>query len=222
MITTKGIDEGSSSLSQIDLRCTSFILGAAHPRQFPADVGWEVAIAGRSNAGKSSVINVITGLKSLARVSKTPGRTREINFFKVDSQRRLVDLPGYGYARVPVKIRQSWRELIEQYFEQRQCLCGVIVIMDCRHPLTDFDKQMLQWCGHAHLPVHLLLNKADKLSHGGASAVLHQVQRRLIHEYQSSSKITIQLFSAFKRIGLGEVQNLLTKWMEMAKKGPGL
>ena len=222
MITTRSTDEGSSSLSQIDLRCTSFILGAAHPRQFPADVGWEVAIAGRSNAGKSSVINVITGLRSLARVSKTPGRTREINFFKVDSQHRLVDLPGYGYARVPVKIRQSWRDLIEQYFEQRQCLRGVIVIMDCRHPLTDFDKQMLQWCGHARLPVHLLLNKSDKLSHGGASAVLHQVQRRLTHEYQSSSKITIQLFSAFKRIGLAEVHNLLTQWMEMAKKGPGL
>ena len=119
--------------------------------------------------------------------------------------------------------RQAWQRLIESYFEQRQCLRGVVVVMDCRHPLTEFDQQMLLWCGHAGLPVHLLLTKADKLSRGAASAVLHQVRSRLALEYPSPAAVTVQLFSALKRSGLAEAQEILAKWMEFdKKKGPGL
>jgi GTP-binding protein len=206
-------EEGAGTLSPLDLRHTAFLLGAARPKQFPADDGWEVAIAGRSNAGKSSAINAITGIRGLARVSKTPGRTREINFFHVAARRRLVDLPGYGYARVPVPVREAWRRLIENYFAHRHCLRGVVVVMDCRHPLTDFDRQMLVWCDHARLPVHILLTKADKLSRGAATAVLHQVRARLIHEYPGSEAITVQLFSALKQAGVAEAQQILAKWM---------
>lgn len=213
--TIPGIDKESTTPLPLDFRRTTFILGAAHPRQFPADSGWEVAVVGRSNTGKSSAINVITGVRALARVSKTPGRTREINFFRVDSRRRLVDLPGYGYARVSVQMQQAWQRLIEGYLEHRQCLCGVMVVMDCRHPLTDFDQQMLRWCGQAHLPVHLLLTKADKLSRGGAAAVLHKVRDRLLHENQYALSGTAQLFSALKRIGVAEARQILAKWMEL-------
>ena len=214
MITIKASAGESSAAAPIDLRHTTFILGAAHPKQFPADSGWEVAIAGRSNAGKSSAINIITGVRGLARVSKTPGRTREINFFHVDPQRRLVDLPGYGYARVPVPVRRAWQRLIENYFEHRRCLRGVVVVMDCRHPLTDFDQQMLLWCGHARLPLHFLLTKADKLSRGAATAVLHKVRSRIDQEYGSTVSATVQLFSALKRTGVAEAQEILAKWME--------
>jgi len=206
---------GMSPPASIDLRHTRFLLGAARAGQFPPDSGWEVAIAGRSNAGKSSVINVITGVRGLARVSKTPGRTREINFFHVDDQRRLVDLPGYGYARVPIPVRQAWQRLIEEYFRGRQCLRGVVVVMDCRHPLTDFDRQMLVWCDHARLPVHLLLTKADKLSRGAAAAVLHKVRSSVSREYGGTVTVTLQLFSSLKRSGVAEAQQILAKWMEI-------
>lgn len=194
------------------------MLGAARARQFPADSGWEVAVAGRSNAGKSSAINVITGIRGLARISKTPGRTREINFFQIDEERRLVDLPGYGYARVPVAVRQAWQRLIEDYFRGRQCLRGVMVVMDCRHPLTEFDRQMLEWCGHARLPVHLLLTKADKLSRGAAMAVLHQVRgqlAKLYKENKENKEVTVQLFSALKRSGVVEAHETLARWLEL-------
>ena len=214
MITIRGRDKASSSSTSLDLRRTSFLLGAARPKQFPVDDGWEVAVAGRSNAGKSSAINIITGIRGLARVSKTPGRTREINFFQVDPQRRLVDLPGYGYARVPIPVRQAWQRLIESYLVQRHCLRGVVLVMDCRHPLMEFDQQMLQWCLHEQLPVHLLLTKADKLSRGAATAVLHQVNSRLAREFPSTVSATAQLFSALKRTGVGEAQEMLAKWLE--------
>lgn len=216
-----GSGEPPSPLAAV-LRNTTFLLGAARAKQFPADSGWEVAVAGRSNAGKSSAINVITGIRGLARISKTPGRTREINFFQIDPQRRLVDLPGYGYARVPLTVRQAWQRLIEDYFRQRHCLRGVMVVMDCRHPLTEFDQQMLAWCGHARLPVHLLLTKADKLSRGAATAVLHKVRSQVVHS-KGNIDVTVQLFSALKRTGLAEAQEILAKWLEVQiKKGPGL
>jgi len=214
VITIHDEDGTSSSVASLDLRRTAFLSGAARAKQFPPDDGWEVAVAGRSNAGKSSAINVITGVRGLARVSKTPGRTREINFFKVDSRRRLVDLPGYGYARVPVSVRQAWQRLIESYFTQRHCLRGVVVVMDCRHPLTDFDQLMLQWCSHARLPVHLLLTKADKLSRGAAAAVLHKVRGRLAQEFPSAD-ISTQLFSALKRTGLAQAREILAQWMDI-------
>ena len=134
----------------------------------------------------------------------------------------MVDLPGYGYARVPLPVRQAWQRLIEGYFGQRHCLRGVMVVMDCRHPLTEFDQQMLMWCGHAHLPVHVLLTKADKLSRGAATAVLHKVRKQLPTHAENLSA-TAQLFSALKRVGIAEAQERLAIWMEyQAKKGPGL
>lgn len=198
-------------------RGARFLLGAARPGQFPADDGWEVAIVGRSNAGKSSALNVITGLRSLARTSKTPGRTRELNFFGIDERRRLVDLPGYGYARVTAAAQQAWRHLIEAYLNGRASLRGVVVVMDCRHPLTDYDMQMLAWCAARRVPAHILLTKADKLSKGAASAVLHEVRGALAREFDALP-VTVQLFSALKRTGVDAAQDQLTEWMEMEKK----
>jgi GTP-binding protein len=214
-------EQPSPPLSSV-LRHTVFLLGAARVKQFPGDSGWETAVAGRSNAGKSSAINAITGVRGLARISKTPGRTREINFFQIDSERRFVDLPGYGYARVPLPVRQAWARLIEDYFRQRRSLRGVILVMDCRHPLTEFDQQMLMWCDYSRLPVHILLTKADKLSRGAAKAVLHKVRNQL-HPHRENEAITVQLFSALKREGIAEAQEILAEWMEFEiKKGPGL
>jgi GTP-binding protein len=222
----KGGLAGPLSAAAIALRKARFLLGAARAKQFPDDNGWEVAVAGRSNAGKSSAINVITDIRGLARISKTPGRTREINFFQIDDQRRLVDLPGYGYARVPLPVKLAWQRLMEEYFRQRRCLRGILIVMDCRHPLADFDQQMLQWCGHAHLPVHVLLTKADKLSRGASAAVLHQVRGRLDGGDKLKSVkpvVTVQLFSALKRSGVMEAKKGFSSGGgSEKKKGPGI
>ena len=138
------------------------MLSIPDPQQAPPDAGYEVAFAGRSNAGKSSALNALTQRKSLARTSKTPGRTQHLVFFELDGERRLVDLPGYGYAKVPEKVRRHWGLAMETYLSGRESLRGLVLMMDVRHPLTDFDKQMLQWCQHAGMPVHILLTKADK------------------------------------------------------------
>lgn len=198
-------------------RQSRFMLGAVRAAQFPNDTGWEVAIVGRSNAGKSSALNVITGLRSLARVSKTPGRTREINFFAVDEERRLVDLPGYGYARVPAAVKQVWQRLIEGYLEGRRSLHGIVIVMDCRHPLTEYDDQMLAWCAIRRVPAHILLTKSDKLSKGVASAMLHQVRAQVVREFVGTA-MTVQLFSALKRSGVDLAQQKLAEWLEIGQK----
>ncbi len=189
-----------------------FLLSVPDPRQAPPDTGFEVAFAGRSNAGKSSALNRITGRKSLARTSKTPGRTQHLVFFAVDGSRRLVDLPGYGFARVPEKVRRHWGEAMERYLTGRQSLRGLILLMDVRHPLTDFDTQMLTWCQHARMPVHVLLTKADKLRRGPATNTLQRVQRHLT-EYHDTS---VQLFSALKGIGVEEARERICAWLEMS------
>lgn len=210
---------GETAEAALSWRETCFMLGAVRAKQFPPDEGWEVAVAGRSNAGKSSALNLITGRRGLARVSKTPGRTREINFFELGPRRRLVDLPGYGYARVPAPIKQAWQRLMETYFRGRRSLCGVVVVMDCRHPLTDYDQQMLHWCAHGGLPVHVLLTKADKLSRGAAMAVLHQVRGRLGRLYKQD--VSVQLFSALSGDGVEEVRETLSGWLsDRQKKAP--
>jgi GTP-binding protein len=188
----------------------SFLLGAPNARQAPADVGLEVAFAGRSNAGKSSALNVITGQKSLARTGKTPGRTQHINFFRVDEKRRLVDLPGYGYARVPADVKARWQRAIEQYLEGRRSLQGLILLMDIRHPLRDFDRQMLVWCRRAGLPLHVLLTKADKLKRGPARSVLLEVRRELAELHRAA---TVQLFSALTPTGTEEARAILDQWL---------
>lgn len=185
------------------------MLSAHTPSQFPADAGSEVAFAGRSNSGKSSVINVITGKRSLARVSKTPGRTQQINFFSVSDDMRLVDLPGYGYAGVPDKVRQHWARLINTYFDRRKSLKGLILVTDIRRHLTAYDAQMLAWSMDKGLPVHILLNKSDKLSHSAARQALTTVADSI--DPHSNS---IQLFSALKKSGLDAVCSVLDDWLD--------
>jgi GTP-binding protein len=180
-----------------------YLLSAHKLSQLPEDQGIEVAFAGRSNAGKSSAINAITGQRNLARTSKTPGRTQQIVLFTLDEDRRLVDLPGYGFAKVPLALKLHWQKTLERYLHTRQCLRGLILMMDIRHPLTEFDQHMLNWCNQSNMPVHILLTKADKLSYGKATTVLQQVSKTL------SKDNSIQLFSAIKRTGIEEVQTRL-------------
>jgi GTP-binding protein len=190
-----------------------FLKSAAKLTQSPIDSGYEVAFAGRSNAGKSSALNTLCGQKSLARTSKTPGRTQLLNFFSLDEQRRLVDLPGYGYAKVAEAVKKQWQQSLADYIEYRQCLRGLILLMDIRHPLTDFDLQMLQWNTHHGLPTHILLTKADKLKAGAAKNTLLKVQRTL----SDHPEITVQRFSSMKKQGIDECHQILDIWLELTK-----
>ncbi len=191
-------------------RNAEYLLNVAALKQLPVDEGREVAFAGRSNAGKSSAINVITDIKGLARTSKTPGRTQHIVYFALDETRRLVDLPGYGYAKVPEAVKRHWQGMLQRYLETRESLAGLVLIMDVRHPLTDHDRTMLEWCTRAQMPVHILLTKADKLNRGPGGNVLQKVQRELAANYPNASA---QLFSALKRSGLDEVRRVLDGWL---------
>lgn len=180
-----------------------FIASAHNPSQFVADVGREVAFAGRSNSGKSSALNAILGRRSLARTSKTPGRTQLVNFFAIGEELRVTDLPGYGYARVPEAVRQHWGRLMDAYFRQRRSLAGLFLVMDVRHPLSEFDRGMLDWAQAAGCPVHVLLTKADKLSRGAGTAALLAVAKTL------GDTATVQLFSALKGTGVEAARETL-------------
>ena len=188
-----------------------FMTSAPTIRQAPPDEGWEVAFAGRSNAGKSSALNAITFQKTLARVSKTPGRTQLINFFSLDEARRLVDLPGYGFAKVNEAMRREWEKHLSEYIEKRRSLTGLIVVMDIRHPLTGVDQLMLDWTQGLELPVHVLLTKSDKLKRGPAKSTLLKVQKYLKEHYPHA---TAQTFSALKREGLQDVWRILDQWLQ--------
>jgi len=181
----------------------TYLTSASRPGQFVADEGREVAFAGRSNAGKSSAINAITGRKGLARTSKTPGRTQLVNFFSLGPDRRLVDLPGYGFAKVPEAMRRGWRHLMEAYFAERSSLAGLVVVMDCRRPMMEGDRQMLAWARQAGCPAHVLLTKADKLSRGKAAAALQAARREL------GTDVSVQLFSALKGSGVEDAREAL-------------
>lgn len=187
-----------------------FINSAPHVKDAPEDTGLEVAFAGRSNAGKSSAINTLTGQKSLARISKTPGRTQLLNFFSITETTRFVDLPGYGYAKVPLEIKKQWHRMIETYLNNRKTLCGIVLVMDIRHPLTEFDRQMVDWCKQTRLPLHILLTKADKLKFGAAKNTLLAVQKEISG---AQVPVTVQLFSALKRQGVDEIHQLLDQWL---------
>lgn len=191
-------------------RKAKFLLAAQHFSQLPINIQFEVAFAGRSNAGKSSAINTITGIHSLARTSKTPGRTQQIVYFALDEQHALVDLPGYGFAKVPAKVKQHWQQLMESYFQQRNVLKGLVLVMDIRHPLREFDEQMLFWCKHSQVPVHILLTKADKLSKGAASSTLHKTQKHL--KASGYENVSLQIFSSLKRTGSEMVVNKMNEW----------
>ena len=190
-------------------RQAHYTISATQLSELPADTGIEVAFAGRSNAGKSSAINTITDQKSLARISKTPGRTQMINFFPIDDERALVDLPGYGYAKVPEKMKVRWQQTLGKYLETRQSLRGLMLMMDIRHPLKEFDIQMIGWANKATLPVHILLTKSDKLKHGAAMATLHQVSAEL---KKLNLNASVQLFSSLKKTGKDEAIAQLNLW----------
>jgi GTP-binding protein len=184
-----------------------FILSANAARQFLPDTGMEVAVAGRSNAGKSSAINVIVNRRQFARTSKTPGRTQLVNFFELRDGQRLVDLPGYGFARVAESVRQHWGRLLQAYFEQRESLAGLILVVDVRRQLGEFDRHMLIFAETVSVPVHILLTKADKLKRGKAATALLQVRKEL------GDSATVQLFSALKKQGVEEAREMLENFL---------
>ncbi len=184
-----------------------FLKSANAPAQFVPDTGAEVAVAGRSNAGKSSAINVIVNRRQFARVSKTPGRTQLVNFFELAEGRRLVDLPGYGFARVSDKMRRHWGELLSGYFESRESLRGLFLIIDIRRRLTEFDEQMLAFAGSVGLPIHVLLTKADKLKRGQAANAMLAVKKAL------GDTATVKLFSALSRQGEDEARRVLDEML---------
>ena len=190
-------------------RQAQYTISATQLSELPVDEGIEVAFAGRSNAGKSSAINTITDQKSLARISKTPGRTQMINFFNVDENRSLVDLPGYGYAKVPEKIKIRWQQTLGKYLETRQALRGLVLMMDIRHPLKEFDLQMIKWANNANLSVHILLTKSDKLKRGAAKSSLLLVNGELQKKELLASA---QLFSSLNREGKEEAIEQLNQW----------
>jgi GTP-binding protein len=188
---------------------TCFQTSAATLEACPADSSAEVAFAGRSNAGKSSAVNVVTGLPRLARTSKTPGRTQLINFFVIEEGKYLVDLPGYGYAKVPLERRDKWQAELEKYLRRRKALVGLILLSDIRHPLKKFDRMMIEWAVQADLPLHLLLTKADKLKHGATQKTLLKVEKELT----AFDNVSVQLFSALRNIGVDRVRKVLTRWL---------
>lgn len=176
----------------------------------PPDVGVEVAFIGRSNAGKSSSLNTLTGIKGLARTSKTPGRTQMINFFSLDENCRLVDLPGYGYAKVPRTLQERWEQNVDRYLQVRRSLKGLVVIMDIRHPMKESDQIIINWACQCQVPLHILLTKADKLTAHSARKILKDVSDTLAP--CAGSNISIQLFSALDRTGLEELKVKLNQW----------
>lgn len=186
-----------------------FLKSAAKVEQLPADLGYEVAFAGRSNAGKSSALNCLTNTKNLARTSKTPGRTQLINLFNLDEERRLVDLPGYGYAKVALQLKLEWQHNLAHYLEVRQSLKGLVLLMDVRHPLKDLDQMMIDWALNRELPVHIMLTKSDKLSRGDVKNTVINVRK---HYELASHLVSVQAFSSLKRAGVDELITLLNSW----------
>lgn len=196
----------------LNYRSARFFTSAPKLKDCPADGGAEVAFAGRSNAGKSSAINTLTDNKKLAKTSKTPGRTQLINFFNLNEQQRLVDLPGYGFAKVPMAVKLKWQHHLEDYLRNRQSLKGLVLLMDSRHPMQEFDRMMLGWAVSADMPVHILLTKADKLKNGPAKTTLMLVRKELA---DMSDLVSVQLFSSLKRTGLPELREVLNGWLEL-------
>lgn len=187
-----------------------FLLSVANLKQLPPDQGAEVAIVGRSNAGKSSVLNQLTQNKNLARVSKTPGRTQHINLFEIDKKRRIADLPGYGYAKVPSEMKKNWEVLLDTYLRSRTSLKGLVLVMDIRHPLKEFDQHFLNWCNDCNLPVHILLNKADKLSYSAIKKTEKEVKDFI---EALDNDVSMQSFSALKGVGIQQLRTILDAWL---------
>lgn len=200
------------TIKKLNYQQTHFVTSAPDIRHLPADVGIEIAFAGRSNAGKSSALNALTNQKNLARTSKTPGRTQLINLFLVEENRHLVDLPGYGYAEVPEEMKHKWQRALGEYLHKRECLKGLVVLMDIRHPLKDLDQQMIQWAVDSGLPVMLLLTKADKLAQGARKAQVNMV-REAILPFQGD--IQVEAFSSLKKLGVDKLRQKLDEWFSL-------
>ncbi|WP_257286317.1 ribosome biogenesis GTP-binding protein YihA/YsxC [Endozoicomonas sp. SESOKO1] len=198
----------SDTRSSLNYRQASFYKSAAKLSQCPENEGREVAFAGRSNAGKSSALNALTGSNKLARTSKTPGRTQLINFFEVQEGVFLVDLPGYGYAKVPEAMKKEWQHHMTDYLERREALVGLVLLMDIRHPMKEFDQMMLNWSVSANLPLHILLTKADKLKQGAAKQVLNALRKDL----SRFPLVSVQLFSSLKKTGVDQLSMKLDEW----------
>lgn len=181
-------------------------------RQVPSDSQCEVAFAGRSNAGKSSAINALANHSRLAFVSKTPGRTQHLNYFRLEEGKYFVDLPGYGFAKAPEEVRSQWEGLLAPYLRQRQPLCGLVLIMDSRHPMTELDRQMLDWFAPTGKPVHILLSKADKLTHQEQVQAIRTVRAEL---RAIGGHCTAQMFSSFKKSGVDEAERVLASWLDI-------
>jgi GTP-binding protein len=201
-----------SGVPALNYRSCTYMKSAPKLADCPPDIGAEVAFAGRSNAGKSSAINRLTDNGKLTKTSKTPGRTQLINFFAVaqDENKRIVDLPGYGFAKVPIVVKQAWEKNLDHYLQHRQSLRGLVLLMDIRHPLTDFDKMMITWASEAAMPVRILLTKADKLKRGPAMNTLMQVRKEL---QPFGALVSTQLFSATKGDGLDDLREQLDVWL---------
>jgi GTP-binding protein len=195
----------------------AFHITVAEISGLPADSLAEVAFAGRSNAGKSSAINTLCNHKRLAFVSKMPGRTQHLNFFRVEEGRFLVDLPGYGYARAPKAQKHVWQALIGGYLAERSQLAGLVIIMDIRHPLTELDRSLLEWFRPSGRPVHVLLSKSDKLSRGPAAQALLAVSAEL---KKMGMNATVQLFSSLKKVGVDQAEGVVRAWLGIPKKNP--
>ena len=200
------------------LQKAKFITSANHINELPEDDGLEIAFAGRSNAGKSSAINSLSRQNRLAYVSKQPGRTQLVNFFEIEERKYLVDLPGYGYAKVPESMRKHWQKTLPTYLQQRQSLVGLVIVMDIRNPLTELDINMLDWFAPRQKPIHVLLTKCDKLSKDKQNKTLFSVQKELENQWSTfyQTPCTVQLFSSLKKIGLEEADGVLETWLSFS------
>ncbi len=195
------------------LNAAHYLRSAHTAAQLPPDVGAEIAFAGRSNAGKSSALNALVGHNALARVSKTPGRTQQLVYFEIKPEKLLVDLPGYGYAKVPLDLLAHWQEFIEGYFQTRNSLCGLVVVMDIRHPLKDYDLQMLGFAVQRGIPAHAILTKADKLGRGQQTDTLRKVKNELFARFGDT--VGAQAFSSESKLGVDEARAIVANWLSL-------
>jgi len=191
----------------------TYVLAAHLPQQLPPDTGREVAFAGRSNAGKSTALNALCHQNRLAKTSKTPGRTQQLVYFEVKPERYLVDLPGYGYAKVPENLRAHWQQFINQYFKNRAALAGLVIVMDVRHPLREYDLQMLAFAKGRDLPAHCLLTKSDKLGRGEQAKTLAAVRKELKAEFGDA--VSAQLYSGDSKLGVDEARAVVARWLQL-------
>ena len=198
------------SSSVIHLSKATFTISAPDITHLGDDTGIEVAFAGRSNAGKSSALNTLTNQRGLARISKTPGRTQMINVFEIAENKRLIDLPGYGFAQVPLAMKKKWQKALGEYLEKRDSLKGIVILMDIRHPLKDLDMDLIRWAAEGDLPVLALLTKSDKLSQGKRSSEVIKVQNSL---KALNANITVQAFSSLKRTGVEQADEIICNWL---------